>query len=409
MHREREGRGYSEFTTKWDRATGKWSTDIEQAARERTARETENVPRETRQLEVDPATGKPAPLVLTDVQFIKDYRPPDYLVDGLVQKGYLYSLTGPTGHGKTPVSMLMACQVARGAPYHGKPVTQGSVLFLAGENSDDIRSRYIAMADHEGFEPGSIPFYFIDGVIDIAAQIPRIMAEAAHIPNLSLVVVDTDQAYFLGDEGNSNEQRKAFAQTLRGLLKLPGNPTVLVNCHPTKNACQDNLVPIGGSAFLNEIDGNIMCWSDDRTCVIRPHTSKWRGVAFESFAFELKTITSDRLKDTQGRHIPSVIAIPITESGAERRRAISKADEDTIMRLMDVSKDASMMELARRALFTLPDGTPAKAKVQRIMERLVKSKMVYNYRSGTYRITRKGCKAIGVKWRSGDDDDDDDN
>ena len=41
------------------------------------------------------------------------------------------------------------------------------MLFLAGENPDDIRARYVALADHEGFDIGSIPFYFIDGVINI--------------------------------------------------------------------------------------------------------------------------------------------------------------------------------------------------------------------------------------------------
>jgi len=31
----------------------------------------------------------------------------------------------------------------------------------------------------------------------------------------------------------------------------------LVNCHPVKNASRDNLLPMGGSAFLNEVDGNL--------------------------------------------------------------------------------------------------------------------------------------------------------
>ena len=354
---------------------------------------------------MDPITGQPLPLILTDTQFIRDFKPPDYLVDGMIQKGYLYSLTGPTGHGKTPVSMLMGCKVARGLDYHGKPVTQGGVLFLAGENSDDIRARYIAMADHEGFVVGSIPFHFIDGVIDIRAEMPRIEAEAALIDNLSLVIIDTDQAYFLGDEGNSNEQRKWFAKILRGLLQLPGNPAALVNCHPTKNATQDNLVPIGGPAFLNEVDGNITCWTDDRTCTIKPHASKWRGVAFESMAFELRTITSDLLKDTKGRHIPSVIAVPITEEGAQRREAVAEEDDKSVLRMLHRDKRASQASIAKALMWFWPDGhTPSRSRVGRIMTRLKADGLIHKYHGSKYRLTKKGCKLIGEHYDTEKDD-----
>ena len=212
----------------------------------------------------------PLPLVLTDEQFAKGFKPPDYLVDGMIQKSYLYSLTGPTGHGKTPTAMLLGVKVARGLPFHGRETSQGGVLFLAGENPDDIRARYIALAEHEGFELGTVRYHFVDGVIDIAASMPAIRAEAAKIPNLSVVIVDTAAAYFMGEEGNSNEQQKWFARLLRELIKLPGKPAVVVNCHPVKNATQDNLVPMGGSAFLNEVDGNLLpSEPDDQVCTDR--------------------------------------------------------------------------------------------------------------------------------------------
>lgn len=352
--------------------------------------------------QIDPETGDPLPLIQSDAEFVKGFKPPDYLIDGMIQKSYLYSLTGPTGHGKTPVTMLMGCKVARGVDYHGRPVTQGGVLFLAGENSDDIRTRYIAMADHEQFTVGNIPFYFIDGVIDINAEIPRIEQEAARIPNLSLVIVDTDQAYFLGDEGNSNEQRKWFAKILRRLLALSGKPAVIVNCHPGKNATQDNLVPIGGSSFLNEVDGNITCWTEDRTCAIQPHVNKWRGVAFEGMAFELRTITSEYLKDTKGRCIPSVIAVPITEEGVARRGAVADEDEKTILRLIHAMKNVSLAAIARSAGWFQSNGEPAKSRVVRVVARLTKSAFVYRYHGEKYRLTKKGCKHAGLKWEGND-------
>ena len=78
-----------------------------------------------------------------------------------------------------------------------------------------------------------------------------------------LVVIDTSAAYFEGDEPNNNAQQGVHAARLRTLIDLPGGPCVLALCHPIKNADRDNLIPYGGGAFLNEVDGNLTCWKDE--------------------------------------------------------------------------------------------------------------------------------------------------
>ena len=40
--------------------------------------------------------------------FLDDVEAPTWVVEGVVQSGYLYSLTAPTNHGKTAVSLVMA-------------------------------------------------------------------------------------------------------------------------------------------------------------------------------------------------------------------------------------------------------------------------------------------------------------
>ena len=217
------------------------------------------------------------------------------------------------------------------------------------------------------------------------------------------MVVDTAAAYFRGDDSNSNVQQGLFAQLLRQLITLPGNPAVVVNCHPVKNATQDNLVPLGGSHFMNEIDGNLTLWADDKTCVFHHHPAKWRGAPFEAIEFELRTVVSDTVKDAKGRHMPSVIAVPITEMGAERRAASAEADENAVMKIIHDCKNASFAEIAKLSGFVLPNGMPSKAKVQRVIGRLKDNKMVYNFRGRKYRLTKKGCKAAGVKWEQDDD------
>jgi hypothetical protein len=345
----------------------------------------------------------PNQLILTAGQFVAGFTSPEYLIDGIVQQSYLYSLTARTNHGKTAVAMYAGSTVARGLAFHGRETRQGSVLFLAGENSQDIRARFLVLAEHDKFDADRVPLYFIDGVINIAASLARIRDEAAKIPNLVLVIVDTAAAYYSGQDSNDNTQQGEFARLLRELIKLPGRPAVIVNCHPVKNASHDNLLPLGGSAFVNEVDGNLTLWSETDKQTSLHWQGKFRGPEFEAMAFDLRTVSCDRVRDSKGRRMPSVVAVPITEDGAERKEKVAEEEEKTVLRLIHVDKQASFTSMARAAGFVLPDGTPSKAKVQRVVERLKADKLVFKHRGSKYRLTKKGCREIKVKW---DDDED---
>jgi hypothetical protein len=320
------------------------------------------------------------PLTVSAAEFMDGFVPPDYLVDGVIQKGYLYSLTARTGHGKTAVAMhLMGC-VAIGSPFHGKRCEQGGVLFMAGENPQDIRARFRVLSENLGFEVDKVPVRFVDGVIDIASCMAKLKEELEAMPNLSLIVIDTKAAFFFGDEGNSNEQQMAFARMLRALIKiLPSHPSLLVVCHPVKNATQDNLVPLGGSAFLNEVDANLTLWAEDKIATLGPHADKWRGVTFETMAFELRTATSDKLKDSKGRDIPSVVAVPVTEIMAERQADVAADNGKTALRLIHTHKGITHTAIAKQAGWLWPDGSPAKSKAQKICDKLRADKLIYKH------------------------------
>jgi len=154
---------------------------------------------------------------------VAGFTPPAYLVDGVLQRGYLYSLTAHWGRQNGSCYVLDSPRL----PMHRKEVKAGTVLLLAGENPDDVRARFLVLADAYGFKAEDLKMQFVAGVIDIAAKMPEIKAEAEAINDLVLVVVDTGAAYFPGDESNPTLSRVTF---------LPGKPAVLVNCHPINNA-----------------------------------------------------------------------------------------------------------------------------------------------------------------------------
>ena len=163
--------------------------------------------------------------------FVSEYRPADYLVDGLMQKGFLYSLTSPTGTGKTSVALHLSHCVTTGQPFAGREVTQGSTLYCAGENPDDLRQRFIALCDDVGIKPAEMQIDFLTlmqhgGLLGAVDQIREraLQVEGGY----RLIVVDTSAAFFDGDDENGNVQAGNYARRLRTLVDLPGHPCVVV-------------------------------------------------------------------------------------------------------------------------------------------------------------------------------------
>lgn len=335
-------------------------------------------------------------LLLTGAEFVARFRPPEYLIDGIMQRGYLYSLTARTGHGKTAVA-LYACQgIARALNVHGRKVKPGTVIFCAGENSDDIRARWIVLADRMGFDISTTPVRFIDGVIDIKASTPRIVAEADAVGDVVLIVVDTAAAYFNGDDPNNNAQQVAFARDLRALTAtIASRPAVLVNCHPVKNAARDNLIPMGGSALLNEVDGNLTLWSNGDGQTTLHWQGKFRGPEFEPLTFKIETAHSKRVVDSDGREMPSVVATPMGEIEQVFAEKEAETDENVLLAIIGHNRGASIADMARKAGWVSASGIANKAKVYRVAERLLEAKLVKRHRNSKYAITEAGKAELG--------------
>src|SRR3974377_1787753 len=78
---------------------------------------------------------------------LKNYVAPDYLIKDLFKRGYVYSLTGLTGSGKTVVALYVAMQVARNANIGDRTVMGGGVSYFGGKNPDDVMQRLVVMTD----------------------------------------------------------------------------------------------------------------------------------------------------------------------------------------------------------------------------------------------------------------------
>jgi hypothetical protein len=256
---------------------------------------------------------------VTLAQFVGAYEPLTYVVERLLMTTALYTVTAPTSHGKTAFLVALALAVATGRKdiLHVE-VKQGRVAYLSYENSKDVQMRFMGAlhelkidADLLGREAMIIPAKAPPE--RIIAKLRRLSAPGAG-GAFSLIVIDTLQAAFDGDDFNKAKQvLDLMRNTFRPLVALRGNPCVVVAAHPTKNADKDSLVLYGGGSILNEIDGNLTLWRDSATEIIELHWQrKWRGLHFGPMSFGLDLVDPPKALDDKGRIVRLPVLKPLT-------------------------------------------------------------------------------------------------
>lgn len=330
--------------------------------------------------------------------FVKAYRPIEQLVDGLIPRNRLLTLTGPTGHGKTAVATLMQLCIASCTPFAGREVAApnlgGAVLVLVGENPDDYRMRLIAthqqmrlpeaVLDRLRIVPDT---FSLDGCMD------DLKAIAAGAGGVCAVFVDTSAVFFAGTDENDNVAMLRHAAVLRELTQLEGEPAVIVLCHPTKGAQRDTLLPRGAGALLTQVDGNLTCWKEADGVVSLHWAGKIRAANFDPIRFELKPCGLEGYADPKGRQPQSVVAVPVDEDRAEHLQAKALDDENRLLVAMQRKPGGSIAELAMAGGFTSELGAPQKSRVSRLLGSLVTGGLAKQERSGSYGLTAKGRQA----------------
>jgi len=333
-------------------------------------------------------------LIKRSADFVEGFVPPDYLVDGILQRRYFYSMTAATGAGKTAVAMLLTASVASGRPLGDIPVERGTVLYLAGENATDVQMRWLGITQELGLDPAQTDVHFLDATLDLSQNAERISHEVARKGiRPALVVVDTAAAYNSGDDENSNAQAGTYARLLRSLTMLPGGPCVVVLCHPTKRAGDDDLQPRGGGAFIAEVDGNIAVRKREAVVTAAPQ-GKFRGLENWSLSFALKTVYHPRLKDAKHRDIPTVVALPVSDGEKQQMAAVARRQEDLVLKTVETHPEASLRERAEHLCWRYAkSGKPDSAKVDRALRVLEKEKFIRKQRDG-WELTTAGEKEL---------------
>jgi hypothetical protein len=166
-------------------------------------------------------------------------------------------------------------------------------------------------------------------------------------------------------------------------------------CHPIKNASRGNLLPRGGGAFLNELDGNLALWSDSLGEVTELHwCGKIRGPDFSPLGYRLRPVPTG-LTDERGRPETTIVAEPMSEEAVADHSKQALANEDVVLRALRDGPGRSLAQIARDAGWVSDDDMPEKWRVQRAIASLADDKLIQQVRKGVpWTLTEKGEKAI---------------
>ncbi len=323
--------------------------------------------------------------------FCAEYVPLSYVVEPIIRTASVYTLTARTGSGKTALAVIIALAVATGRPeIIGMEVTCGRVAYIACENPDDVRMRIKIAAyalDVDLAELGSM-FVILDARSS-PEQICATMRTMSTAGEFSMVILDTFAAAFDGKDVNDNVQAGEFVRRLWPLTQLPGLPSLLIPAHPTKNAAEDALVPYGGGAILNEVDGNLsLAKRADTGNTVLHWQGKFRGLEFQPAAFRFDILGSPDLLDGKGRQVQLPVLRPCSTEDVEDREAAEVNLDIDILRCLVDEPTPAIREIAQAV-------GCKKTNVAQKLARLGREKLVEKI-LGKWKLTAKGKAALNA-------------
>jgi len=344
----------------------------------------------------DHALGYAAPLAMITLrEFVAQTIAIEFVADDVLRRGFLYSLTGSTGSGKTGVAVPLALSVAVAAVFGAHNTIGGNVVYVASENPEDVRARFVVALERMALPPRVLDsVHVIDKSFVLAQRIGE-LCELVESVGAVLVIVDTDQAVSLGagSDENDNGERIGHAKRLRTITRSSPRPCVLDLCHPRKNVTgREDLIPRGGGAFLNEVDGNFRLWRDGDVAELTSDANKFRGAPV-AITFKSELVTTGAIKDTKGRLIAIPYFSPISDMEAARVAHQTWTDENRLVAAMAANPGGTQAEWAVSCGWLDAKGLGRRDKVNVLLGKLEGANpplVARSRRGGDWKLTKAG-------------------
>jgi hypothetical protein len=168
---------------------------------------------------------------ILDLDELENLAPPSFLIGDVLTEGGLSVLWGRSGAMKSFVALDMAMCIASGLAWHGKPVKQGLVVYLAAEGSHGLGRRAIGWRRTRGRDLSKPAFKLIPHGLaltgdDLNAMVAAILALGMPIV---LVVIDTLARTFGAGDENKQADMNAYVSAADRLREATGAHVLIVH------------------------------------------------------------------------------------------------------------------------------------------------------------------------------------
>lgn len=200
-------------------------------------------------------------------------QPARWLIKNVLEDDALATLIAEPGSGKTFVALDWAARIATGTEWFGRRVTQGPVVYVAGEGHSGISRRLHGWSLAHGVSLDAAPLYVSNRAAALNASEGYMAVSDAleSLGNVSprLLIVDTLARNFAGNE-NSSEEMGAFVAALDA-LRRPLGASVLVVHHSGLGGAERGR---GSTALRGAVDREWIAAKTDGVIVLRCHKAK---------------------------------------------------------------------------------------------------------------------------------------
>lgn len=216
---------------------------------------------------IDDETGEmvPAeaerPLFTKVSDLLSNIKPVQWLIENYLETDALSMVFGPSGGGKSFCVVDMACCVATGTAWHGMPVKQGAVFYIAGEGHNGLARRFAAWTKARGVKiTDETPLYksnravmMLDGnaAAGLSAEVERLAKSTGQTP--VMVIVDTLARNFGDGDENKQQDANMFIEHLDEYIRRRWQCNVMTVHHSGHDMDRAR----GSSAFKGAMDQEI--------------------------------------------------------------------------------------------------------------------------------------------------------
>ena len=334
---------------------------------------------------------------------------PDWLITEVFERNRLITVFGAPKSGKSFIAIAMACAVAKGTPFYGHEAKKAPVVYLAGEGVSGIKRRLAVF--HQSKYGGSLegaPLFLSNrgSRINEAEEYEKLETEInllkKEVGQIGLIIFDTFQRNFSGDENSAQEVNK-FVKAADQLIH-DFDCTVLLVHHTGRG----NKGRARGSSVLDaSIDGEFMVERKDNTVdgekqmFVKMKQTKNKdgmGMTDKSFIFHEETVIGEGLNVTSGLLIETDDDL---DSDDDIQNAVDEAEDKKISSLMYfLAKDKPKPEeewftaddFGHQAVYNTTGNEINRDAINRSFKRLEKAGVVIHAKRDKNTVRKQGYR-----------------